>query len=82
MRFILGVVVQIAAACMARRFLRNYPSEIWTSTLIFPTTVATIALWLSFWLPEHAFSHFARFSLGTAQVSSELGILLPLTVSR
>ncbi|VDK87918.1 unnamed protein product, partial [Litomosoides sigmodontis] len=75
MRFILGIVVQIAAACMATRFLQNYPSEIWTSTFIFPTTVATIALWLSFWLPEDTFSHFAQFSLGAAQIVYGLSLI-------
>lgn len=69
MRFVLGITVQIVAAYMATKFLQSYPSEIWTSTLIFPTTVASIASWLSLWLPEDTVSHFARFSLGTAQVS-------------
>ncbi|CAG9538977.1 unnamed protein product [Cercopithifilaria johnstoni] len=68
MRFMIGILVQIVAACMATKYLQSYPSEIWTSTLIFPRTVATIALWLSFWLPEDTLSHFARFSLGTAQI--------------
>lgn len=66
----LGILVQIVAACMATKYLQRYPLEIWTSTLIFPVTVSTIALWLSLWLPEDTFSHFARFSLGAAQVSS------------
>ncbi|MCP9260532.1 GPI ethanolamine phosphate transferase 3 [Dirofilaria immitis] len=67
-RFMLGISVQIVAAYMATRFLQNYPSEIWTSILIFPTTIATIASWLSLWLPEDTVSHFSRFSLGSAQI--------------
>nr|CDQ04831.1 Bm2424, isoform b [Brugia malayi] len=67
MRFMLGIAVQIAAAYMATKFLQNYPSEICTSTLIFPTTVASIASWFSLWLPEDTINYFARFSLGTAQ---------------
>uniref|UniRef100_A0AAF5PG04 GPI ethanolamine phosphate transferase 3 n=1 Tax=Wuchereria bancrofti TaxID=6293 RepID=A0AAF5PG04_WUCBA len=66
-RFMFGIAVQIVAAYMATKFLQNYPSEIWTSTLIFPTTVASIASWLSLWLPENTTNYFAPFSLGTAQ---------------
>uniref|UniRef100_A0A915PZ24 GPI ethanolamine phosphate transferase 3 n=1 Tax=Setaria digitata TaxID=48799 RepID=A0A915PZ24_9BILA len=75
MRFILGISVQIIAAYMARRFLRNHPSEIWTSTLIFPKTVASIASWISHWLPEDTFSHFAAFSLGAAQIVYGLSLI-------
>uniref|UniRef100_A0A8R1TM52 GPI ethanolamine phosphate transferase 3 n=1 Tax=Onchocerca volvulus TaxID=6282 RepID=A0A8R1TM52_ONCVO len=68
MRFMLGISIQIIAAFIARRLLQSYPSEIWTSTLIFPTAVASIASWLSLWLPENTVTRFARFSLITAQI--------------
>lgn len=70
MRFMLGVMASIVFAYLSENFLQNYPSEFWTSTLIFPITVVSVTSWLSQWLPEGTAIHFARFSLGTAQVSA------------
>ncbi|VDO43333.1 unnamed protein product [Brugia timori] len=81
MRFMLGVAVQIAAAYMATKFLQNYRSEICTSTLIFPTTVASIASWFSLWLPEDTINYFSRFSLGTAQIVYGLSFINLLIIS-
>lgn len=81
MRFMLGIAVQIAAAYMATKFLQNYRSEICTSTLIFPTTVANIASWFSLWLPEDTINYFSRFSLGTAQIVYGLSFINLLIIS-
>lgn len=70
MRFLFGIVVRVAAAYAASQFLYSYPSEFLTSALIAPTTVATIAYWISQWLPENTVGRFAQFSLITAQVNS------------
>ncbi|EFO24581.2 hypothetical protein LOAG_03903 [Loa loa] len=80
MRFMFGISVQILATYLVTKLLRNYPSEIWTSTLIFPTAVACITSWLSLWLPEDTVSHFVRFSLGTAQIVYGLSFINLLIV--
>lgn len=64
------------SSLMTYRMQRERSPEMVASSLIFPATVATVAVWTAQWLPDKSATQFASFSLIAAQVHLNSNVML------
>uniref|UniRef100_A0A915AER8 GPI ethanolamine phosphate transferase 3 n=3 Tax=Ascarididae TaxID=6250 RepID=A0A915AER8_PARUN len=67
-RFVFGVSILCISSLITYRMQRERSPEMVSSSLIFPATVATVAVWTAQWLPDKSATQFASFSLVAAQI--------------
>ncbi|VDK44489.1 unnamed protein product [Anisakis simplex] len=67
-RFVTGVVFLCAGSFISYHIQIEHCPQAIASSLIFPSTVATVAVWLAEWLPERSATQFASFPIICAQM--------------
>ncbi|VDM23970.1 unnamed protein product [Toxocara canis] len=80
-RFAFGLFVFCLSSFVAYRMQHEDPTETIASSLIFPSAVATIAVWIAQWLPDKSAAQLSSFSLICAQVVYALAVVRVVLVS-